>query len=103
MRPVISHPGILYLWVRVKALTAHAAQSKLWLNAIGKMINVYEPLMDLDQQRGASVKFALYRKVEGRSCHLNIGTLKAGDWVSTVAGFAASELFVIFMTDKPIN
>jgi acetylornithine deacetylase len=88
MRPVISHPGILYFRVKVKGLTAHAAHSQLGVNAIGKIIKVYEALVDLDLQRAAAVKFSLYHKVEGRSCHLNIGTLKAGDWVSTVAGFA---------------
>ncbi|MEJ2169998.1 MAG: ArgE/DapE family deacylase [Desulfobacterales bacterium] len=88
MRPVISHPGILYFRVKVKGLTAHAAHSQLGVNAIGKMIKVYEALVDLDLKRAAAVKFPLYHKVEGRSCHLNIGTLKAGDWVSTVAGFA---------------
>lgn len=88
MRPVISHPGILYFRVKVKGLTAHAAHSQLGINAIGKMIKVYEALVDLDLKRAAAVKFPLYHKVEGRSCHLNIGTLKAGDWVSTVAGFA---------------
>ena len=88
MMPVISHPGILYFRVKVKGLTAHAAHSQLGVNAIGKMIKVYEALVDLDLKRAAAVKFRLYHKVEGRSCHLNIGTLKAGDWVSTVAGFA---------------
>jgi len=88
MRPVISHPGILYFRVKVKGLTAHAAHSQRGVNAIGKMIKVYEALVDLDLKRAAAVKFPLYHEVEGRSCHLNIGTLKAGDWVSTVAGFA---------------
>jgi acetylornithine deacetylase len=88
MMPVISHPGILYFRVKVKGLTAHAAHSQLGVNAIGKMMKVYKAMVDLDAQRAAAVRFPLYHKVEGRSCHLNIGTLKAGDWVSTVAGFA---------------
>jgi acetylornithine deacetylase len=88
MMPVISHPGILYFRVKVKGLTAHAAHSQLGVNAIGKMMKVYKAMVDLEAQRAAAVRFPLYHKVEGRSCHLNIGTLKAGDWVSTVAGFA---------------
>ncbi|UCD81354.1 MAG: ArgE/DapE family deacylase [Desulfobacterales bacterium] len=88
LRPVISHPGILYFRVKVKGLTAHAAHSQLGVNAIGKMIKFYQALIDLDLKRASTVKFPLYHKVEGRSCHLNIGTFKAGDWVSTVAGFA---------------
>jgi acetylornithine deacetylase len=97
MMPVISHPGILYFRVKVKGLTAHAAHAQLGVNAIGKMIKVYEALVDLDQRRAAAVEFPLYHKVEGRSCHLNIGTLKAGDWVSTVAGFAEMACRISFI------
>jgi acetylornithine deacetylase len=97
MMPVISHPGILYFRVKVKGLTAHAAHSQLGVNAIGKMVKVYEALVDLDRRRAATVKFPLYHKIEGRSCHLNIGTLKAGDWVSTVAGFAEMACRISFI------
>jgi acetylornithine deacetylase len=97
MMPVISHPGILYFRVKVKGLTAHAAHSQLGVNAIGKMVKVYEALVDLDLRRAATVKFPLYHKIEGRSCHLNIGTLKAGDWVSTVAGFAEMACRISFI------
>ena len=97
MVPVISHPGILYFRVKVKGLTAHAAHSQLGVNAIGKMIKIYEALVQLDLQRAAAVKFPLYHQVEGRSCHLNIGTLKAGDWVSTVAGFAEMACRISFI------
>jgi acetylornithine deacetylase len=97
MMAVISHPGILYFRVKVKGLTAHAAHAQLGVNAIGKMLKIYEALVDLDLQRAATVKFPLYHKVEGRSCHLNIGTLKAGDWVSTVAGFAEMACRISFI------
>lgn len=97
MMAVISHPGILYFRVNVKGLTAHAAHAQLGVNAIGKMIKIYEALVDLDQKRAATVKFPLYHKVEGRSCHLNIGTFKAGDWVSTVAGFAEMACRISFI------
>ena len=88
MMPVISHPGIFYFRVKVKGLTAHAGHAHRGVNAIGKMMKIYQAMVDLDLQRAETKIFDLYHKVEGRSCHLNIGTLKAGDWVSTVAGFA---------------
>ena len=100
MMPVISHPGILYFRVKIRGLTAHAGHAHLGVNAIGKMMKVYEAMVDLDLQRGATVKFPLYHKVEGRSCHLNIGTLKAGDWVSTVAGFAEMACRISFIPDE---
>lgn len=97
MMPVISHTGILYFRVRITGLTAHAGHAHLGVNAIGKMMKVYEAMVDLDRRRGTKVIFPLYHKIEGRSCHLNIGTLKAGDWVSTVAGFAEMACRISFI------
>jgi acetylornithine deacetylase len=95
--PVISHAGILYFRVKVKGKTAHAGRAHLGVNAIGRMIKIYQALEQLDIHRAATVKFPLYDKVEGRSCHLNIGTLKSGDWPSTVAGFAEMECRISFI------
>ena len=97
MMPVISHPGILYFRVNIRGLTAHAGHAHRGVNAIGKMMKVYQAMVDLDQQRADTKKFDLYHKVEGRSCHLNIGTLQAGDWVSTVAGFAEMACRISFI------
>ena len=97
MMPVISHPGILYFRVKIKGLTAHAGHAHLGVNAIGKMMKVYDAMVDLDLQRAETNKFPLYHKVEGRSCHLNIGTFNAGDWVSTVAGFAEMACRISFI------
>jgi len=97
MMPVISHTGILYFRVKIKGLTAHAGHAHLGVNAIGKMMKVYDAMVDLDRQRAATVEFPLYHKFEGRSCHLNIGTLRAGDWVSTVAGFAEMACRISFI------
>jgi acetylornithine deacetylase len=95
--PVISHAGILYFRVKVKGKTAHAGRAHLGVNAIGRMMKIYQALVELDTQRATTVKFPLYDKVEGRSCHLNIGTLKSGDWPSTVAGFADMECRISYI------
>jgi acetylornithine deacetylase len=97
MFPVISHTGILYFRVTVKGKTAHAGRAHTGVNAIGRMLKIYQALEQLDIQRAATVKFPLYDKVEGRSCHLNIGTLKSGDWPSTVAGFAEMQCRISFI------
>ena len=100
--PVISHAGILYFRVKVKGKTAHAGRAHLGVNAIGRMMKIYQALEQLDIQRAATVKFPLYDKVEGRSCHLNIGTLKSGDWPSTVAGFAEMECRISYIPGESI-
>jgi len=87
----ISHGGILYFRVKVVGKTAHAGWAHLGVNAIGKMEPIYRALVELDERRGREIRFPLYEKGSGRSCHLSIGTLTAGDWPSTVAGFATLE------------
>ena len=103
MGPVISHTGILYFRVTVKGLTAHAGHAHLGVNAIGKMMKIYQAMVDLDAHRADTVNFPLYHKVEGRSCHLNIGTLKAGDWPSSVAGFAELECRISFIPGESMG
>lgn len=100
--PVISHAGVLYFRVKVNGKTAHAGRAHLGVNAIGKMMKIYHALEQLDLQRAAAVKFPLYDKVEGRSCHLNIGTLRCGDWPSTVAGCAEMECRISFVPGESI-
>ena len=87
----ISHVGVNYFRVRVQGKISHAALAHLGVNAIGKMYLIYQALIDLDEKRGREVRFPLYEKGSGRSCHLSIGTMKGGDWPSNVAGSAEME------------
>lgn len=93
----ISHSGILYFRVRVKGKTAHAGRAHAGVNAIGKMAKIYHALEDLNARRQAMVKFPLFQRMGTPACHLNVGTLKAGDWPSTVAGFAEMECRISFI------
>jgi len=87
----ISHVGVNLFRVKVEGKTSHAGLAHLGVNAIGKMFPLYQALIDLDEKRGREIHFPLYEKGSGRSCHLSIGTMKAGDWPSTVAGSAEIE------------
>jgi acetylornithine deacetylase len=80
--------GILRCLIKVKGKSAHAAQSHLGVNAIGKIIPIYQAVEKLDAKRKAEVKFSLIDEKDGPACHINVGTLKCGDWIPTVAGFA---------------
>jgi acetylornithine deacetylase len=55
------------------------------------MYLIYQAIIDLDERRGREVIFPLFEKGSGRSCNINIGTMRAGDWLSTVAGSAQIE------------
>ncbi len=87
----ISHGGIMYFRVYVKGRTAHAGLAHEGVNAISKMMKILSALEELSEWRAKNVKFDLFEKGSGQSVHLNLGVLKAGDWVSTVPGEAILE------------
>jgi len=84
----IALAGIMRFLVRVRGRSIHAAQSHLGVNAIGKIIPIYHALEQLDARRKAEVRFPLFEELGGPACHLIVGTLHCGDWMSTVAGLA---------------
>jgi acetylornithine deacetylase len=88
MKIILAHPGILFFQVRVTGKPAHAGAAHTGVNAIGKMNKVYQALIELDEKRAQEKHYALFEADSERSCHLNIGTYRAGDWISTVAGWA---------------
>jgi acetylornithine deacetylase len=84
----IALAGIIMCEIKVKGKAAHPAQSHLGINAISKMIPIYQALEKLDAQRKAEVKFDLFETDGAPACHLVIGTFKAGDIITKVAGEA---------------
>ena len=49
------------------------------------------------RKEALEIKFDLFEKGSGRSTHLNIGTMKAGDWASTVPGSAELDCRISFI------
>ncbi len=99
----IAHAGINYFRIHVQGRTSHAGLAHLGVNAIGKIYPIYQALIDLDEKRGKEVRFPLFEKGSGRSCHINIGTLRAGDWPSNVAGSAEMECRVGFVPGERMD
>lgn len=97
LRVVTAHPGVNYFRIKVYGKTAHAGWSHYGVNAIGKMMKIYDRLIQLDRQRAEKNRNEFFEKETGRSCNLNIGTLKAGDWPSTVAGWAQLEARISYL------
>jgi acetylornithine deacetylase len=96
----ITHPGIKYFRVKVLGRTAHAARSHEGVNAIGKMIPIIQALESLDRERAEKLTFPLVEEQTGRSCNLSLGRMIAGDWVSTVAGWADLECRIGFVPNE---
>ncbi len=93
----VTHPGIRYFRVTVQGKTAHAALSHTGINAIAKMAPIIKALEALDVERAGRLSYPLVEKQTGRPCNLSMGKMQAGDWVSTVAGWATLECRVGFV------
>ena len=94
---IIAHPGINYFRVRVVGKTAHAAKTQDGVNAIGKMLPIYQALEDLEIERWERHDDPFFAAWGGRAVNLNRGRMEAGDWVSTVAGSATLECRISFI------
>ncbi len=97
LKIITAHPGVNYFRVKVYGKTAHAGQSHMGVNAIGKLTKIYNRLVELDRKRAETNRDPFFEKWTGRSCNLNIGTFKAGDWVSTVPGQAVLEARISYL------
>jgi len=84
----VASVGVSYFKVRVFGKSQHAGLAHKGVNAIGKLNKIYDALMELDKKRAKENKYPFLERTAGRSCHLNIGKYRAGDWPSTVPGFA---------------
>lgn len=87
----IGSGGVVYFRVTVAGRTAHAGNAHLGVNAIHHLLPIYTALEELDRQRGQARAPLFEKGSYGRSCHLNLGVLRAGDWPSTVPGQAVLE------------
>ena len=91
----VASAGVMYFRVTVPGKSIHAAWGHEGVNAIGKATKIYEALEELDAERKMRIDYPpAYRadsSLEGNVTNLNIGTIEAGDWPSTVPSEAALE------------
>jgi acetylornithine deacetylase len=97
MKIILAHPGILLFRVTVRGKPAHAGSAHTGVNAIGKMNKIYQALIDLDEKRAREKHYPLFETDSKRSCHLNIGIYRAGDWIATVAGWAEIQCRISYL------
>jgi len=91
------HAGVLYFRIKVQGKTIHAGMAHEGVNAIGKILKIYEALVDLNSRRHKEISFEPFEIGSGKATNLNVGTLTAGDWPSSVAGFAVMECRIGFV------
>lgn len=98
----VAHAGISHFRIRVAGRTAHGGLAQEGINAIGKFIPIYQALEKLDRKRGLNIHNALFDKGSGRSCHLSVGTIRGGDWPSTVTGEVEVECRISFIPGESL-
>ena len=103
LKITLAHPGILFFRVRVVGKPAHAGEAHTGVNAIGKMNQVYQAIVALDERRAEQQHYPLFEQNSGRSCHICIGTYRAGDWISTVAGWAELECRLSYLPGEDVD
>jgi acetylornithine deacetylase len=96
----IGSGGVLYFRIVVEGRTAHAGNAHLGESAILHALPVCAALDALDHERGARRAPLFEAGSFGRSCHLNLGVLRAGDWPSTVPGRAVLEGRLGYLPDE---
>ncbi|MDP6932881.1 MAG: ArgE/DapE family deacylase [Myxococcota bacterium] len=91
---VIGHPGILYFRVEIDGHSVHAALAHHGVSALFEILPIIEALKALDEDRAQRLHLEPFERLpgaQGQSVHLNLGSLQAGDWPSTVPGQAVLE------------
>jgi len=96
----VAHPGILYFRVVVEGKSAHAGRAHQGVNAAVEAAPIITMLGAWDRERAEARHFELFERGDPnarRSCHLNVGVVRAGDWPSTVPGRCEIEVRMSFV------
>ncbi|MCU4802462.1 ArgE/DapE family deacylase [Halobacteria archaeon HArc-gm2] len=87
----IANDGVSYFRVTVEGKGAHAANTDSGVNAVAKLIPIFEALTDLHEERTETVHDELFERDGENTVSLNVGTVDAGEWPSSVPDEAVLE------------
>ncbi|WP_135828447.1 ArgE/DapE family deacylase [Halorussus halobius] len=96
----IANDGVSYFRVTVEGKSAHAAETDDGVNAISKLVPIYQALSDLHDERKETVHDDLFEQWHEHTVSLNLGTLHAGEWASSVPDEAVLEARVSHAPDE---
>ena len=80
---LISQCGCLMFRIRVRGRAAHGASSYLGVSAVEKFQPILTGLIELERKRNSEKKSTLFASIP-RPVTISVGTVRAGDWDSTV-------------------
>jgi len=87
----IANDGVSYFRVTVEGKSAHAAETDAGVNAIDKLVPIFQHLSALHDVRKSTVHDDLFEQWHEHTVSLNLGTIQGGDWVSSVPDEAVLE------------
>ena len=77
----VAHPGILYFRITVDGKSAHAGRAHQGVNAAVEAAPIIAMLGEWDKERAATLHYEPFERLDPnakRSCHLNVGVVRAG-------------------------
>jgi acetylornithine deacetylase len=95
----VASAGVMYFRVVTPGVPAHAATAHFGVNSIQKMMPIMKAIQNLHEDRQASIRYEYAEtdpRMKGRATTINIGTIKAGNWPSTVPGSCTIECRIGF-------
>ncbi|MHA1961435.1 MAG: ArgE/DapE family deacylase [Candidatus Thorarchaeota archaeon] len=90
----VASAGVMYFRVVVPGVPAHAATAHFGINAVEKMLPIVQALTELNKHRQSIIHYPYAEtdpSMKGRATTINVGTIGAGDWPSTVPGSCTIE------------
>lgn len=83
LSPILAVEGCLMKRLQITGRSAHAATRWQGESVIPHFINLYEGLVELEEERAEQVTHPLYEDFEN-PWPVNVGTVEAGSWASSV-------------------
>ena len=94
-----SQVGVLWFSVRITGVPGHAAEGRNATNAIEKSLSVIGALRELESEMNVAPPppYDLF----AHPINLNVGTIRGGDWPSTVPGVCVTDYRIALYPGRP--
>lgn len=96
----IANDGVSYFRVTVEGKGAHAAETDNGVNAAAKLYPIFQALSALHDERKTTVHDPLFEQWHEHTVSLNLGSLHAGEWPSSVPDEATLECRISHAPDE---
>ncbi|SFS12108.1 acetylornithine deacetylase [Agrococcus baldri] len=100
---VRAHVGVIWFRVRVYGKAAHASEMSVGTNAIDAAYATIAELRRMEEAWNALVPGSAHFADQEHPLNLNIGTIRAGDWPSSVPDMCELGIRVSFLPEQDVD